>query len=64
MKFAYNVFEDALNLIKQVFFKAMAEMGKLYGEQPTLTETTLYKARKHLYKEERYNRSNFWICNV
>ncbi|GKC49960.1 protein plastid transcriptionally active 12, chloroplastic, partial [Tanacetum coccineum] len=38
-----------------VFLKAMAETGqiKLYGEQPTLTETTLYRARKHSYKEER-----------
>ncbi|GJX37675.1 protein plastid transcriptionally active 12, chloroplastic [Tanacetum coccineum] len=38
-----------------VFLKAMAETGqiKLYGEQPTLTETALYRARKHLYKEER-----------
>ncbi|GJU60771.1 protein plastid transcriptionally active 12, chloroplastic [Tanacetum coccineum] len=37
-----------------VFLKAMAETGqiKLYGEQPTLTETALYRARKHLYKEE------------
>ncbi|KAL8262334.1 hypothetical protein R6Q59_026383 [Mikania micrantha] len=38
-----------------VFLKAMAESGqiKLYGEEPTLTETALYRARKHLYKEER-----------
>ncbi|PWA36459.1 plastid transcriptionally active 12 [Artemisia annua] len=38
-----------------VFLKAMAETGqiKLFGEQPTLTETALYRARKHLYKEER-----------
>lgn len=36
----------------------MAETGqvKLYGEQPTLTETALYRARRHLYKEERYCR--------
>ncbi|GJT87510.1 protein plastid transcriptionally active 12, chloroplastic [Tanacetum coccineum] len=40
-----------------VFLKAMAETGqiKLYGEQPTLTETALYRARKHLYKEETRN---------
>lgn len=33
----------------------MAETGqvKLYGEHPTLTETALYRARRHLYKEER-----------
>ncbi|KAL7582630.1 hypothetical protein Lser_V15G42768 [Lactuca serriola] len=38
-----------------VFLKAMAETGqiKLFGEEPTLTETALYRARKHLYKEER-----------
>ncbi|XP_057736843.1 protein PLASTID TRANSCRIPTIONALLY ACTIVE 12, chloroplastic [Arachis stenosperma] len=38
-----------------VFLKAMAETGqvKLYGEHPTLTETSLYRARRHLYKEER-----------
>ncbi|KAL5097006.1 hypothetical protein RYX36_001333 [Vicia faba] len=38
-----------------VFLKAMAETGqvKLYGEEPTLTETALYRARRHLYKEER-----------
>lgn len=40
----------------QVFLKAMAETGqiKLYGEHPTLTETALYRARRHLFKEERY----------
>ncbi|PWA55878.1 plastid transcriptionally active protein [Artemisia annua] len=33
----------------------MAETGqiKLFGEQPTLTETALYRAKKHLHKEER-----------
>ncbi|RZC67564.1 hypothetical protein C5167_011251 [Papaver somniferum] len=38
-----------------VFVKAMAETGqiKLYGDQPTLTETSLYRARRHLFKEER-----------
>ncbi|RXH98926.1 hypothetical protein DVH24_011251 [Malus domestica] len=38
-----------------VFLKAMAETGlvKLYGEKPTLTETSLYRARRHLFKEER-----------
>ncbi|GAV83831.1 hypothetical protein CFOL_v3_27276 [Cephalotus follicularis] len=38
-----------------VFLKAMAEAGqvKLYGEHPTLTETSLYRSRKHLYKKER-----------
>uniref|UniRef100_A0A2P2M4B6 Uncharacterized protein LOC105116556 isoform X3 n=1 Tax=Rhizophora mucronata TaxID=61149 RepID=A0A2P2M4B6_RHIMU len=41
--------------IETVFLKAMAETGqvKLYGKEPTLTETSLYRARKHLYKEER-----------
>ncbi|CAL1403010.1 unnamed protein product [Linum trigynum] len=41
--------------VETVFLKAMAENGevKLYGETPTLTETALYRARKHLYKEER-----------
>lgn len=46
------------SIIFQVFLKAMAETGqvKLYGETPTLTETALYRARRHLYKEERYCR--------
>ncbi|KAK2989958.1 hypothetical protein RJ640_004121 [Escallonia rubra] len=41
--------------VETVFLKAMAETGqvKLYGEHPTLTETSLYRARRHLYKEER-----------
>lgn len=41
--------------LETVFLKAMAETGqvKLYGEQPTLTETSLYRARRHLFKEER-----------
>lgn len=41
--------------VETVFLKAMAETGqvKLYGKEPTLTETSLYRARKHLYKEER-----------
>ncbi|KAA8519433.1 hypothetical protein F0562_013692 [Nyssa sinensis] len=41
--------------VETVFLKAMAETGqiKLYGEQPTLTETSLYRARRHIYKEER-----------
>ncbi|KNA21199.1 hypothetical protein SOVF_044620 [Spinacia oleracea] len=41
--------------VETVFLKAMAETGqvKLYGEQPTLTETSLYRARRHLFKEER-----------
>ncbi|PIA25141.1 hypothetical protein AQUCO_12500035v1 [Aquilegia coerulea] len=38
-----------------VFVKAMAETGqiKIYGDHPTLTETSLYRARRHLFKEER-----------
>ncbi|KAJ8545305.1 hypothetical protein K7X08_017888 [Anisodus acutangulus] len=42
-------------MFETVFLKAMAETGqvKLYGEHPTLTETALYRARKHIYKEER-----------
>ncbi|XP_071721854.1 protein PLASTID TRANSCRIPTIONALLY ACTIVE 12, chloroplastic-like [Rutidosis leptorrhynchoides] len=41
--------------VETVFLKAMAETGqvKLHGDTPTLTETSLYRARKHLYKEER-----------
>lgn len=41
--------------VETVFLKAMAESGqvKLYGEHPTLTETSLYRARRHLFKEER-----------
>ncbi|KAK8584955.1 hypothetical protein V6N13_138897 [Hibiscus sabdariffa] len=41
--------------VETVFLKAMAETGqvKLYGEIPTLTETSLYRARRHLFKEER-----------
>ncbi|CAM8994754.1 unnamed protein product [Rhodiola kirilowii] len=33
----------------------MAETGqvKIYGEEPTLTETSLYRARRHIFKEER-----------
>ncbi|KAF2316740.1 hypothetical protein GH714_042081 [Hevea brasiliensis] len=40
--------------VETVFLKAMAGTGqvKLYGETPTLTETALYRARKHLFKEE------------
>jgi len=40
----------------KVFAKAMAETGqiKLYGDHPTLTETTLARARRHIFKEERY----------
>ncbi|KAG5515894.1 hypothetical protein RHGRI_036812 [Rhododendron griersonianum] len=41
--------------VETVFLKAMAETGqiKLYGEHPTVTETALYRARRHVYKEER-----------
>ncbi|KAF8413532.1 hypothetical protein HHK36_001523 [Tetracentron sinense] len=41
--------------VETVFVKAMAETGqiKLYGDDPTLTETSLYRARRHLFKEER-----------
>eukprot|EP00262_Sarcandra_glabra_P012978 TRINITY_DN3476_c0_g1_i1.p1 TRINITY_DN3476_c0_g1~~TRINITY_DN3476_c0_g1_i1.p1 ORF type:complete len:499 (-),score=111.80 TRINITY_DN3476_c0_g1_i1:495-1991(-) len=41
--------------VETVFAKAMAETGqiKLYGDHPTLTETSLYRARRHLFKEER-----------
>ncbi|XAR71149.1 hypothetical protein NMG60_11028281 [Bertholletia excelsa] len=41
--------------VATVFLKAMAETGqvKLYGEHPTLTETSLYRARRHIYKDER-----------
>ncbi|GAB4829392.1 Protein PLASTID TRANSCRIPTIONALLY ACTIVE 12, chloroplastic [Ancistrocladus abbreviatus] len=41
--------------VETVFLKAMAESGqiKLYGEHPTLTECSLYRARRHLFKEER-----------
>ncbi|KAK6932149.1 hypothetical protein RJ641_001773 [Dillenia turbinata] len=41
--------------VETVFLKAMAETGqvKLYGKEPTLTETSLYRARRHLFKEER-----------
>ena len=43
-------------ICSQVFLKAMAETGqiKLYGDHPTLTETSLYRARRHIFKEERY----------
>ncbi|RVW23687.1 Protein plastid transcriptionally active 12, chloroplastic [Vitis vinifera] len=45
--------------VETVFLKAMAETGqvKLYGEHPTLTETSLYRARRHLFKDERYHSS-------
>lgn len=41
--------------VETVFLKAMAETGqvKLYGEHPTLTEVSLYRARRHLFKAER-----------
>ncbi|XP_052735106.1 protein PLASTID TRANSCRIPTIONALLY ACTIVE 12, chloroplastic isoform X2 [Vigna angularis] len=41
--------------VETVFLKAMAETGqiKLHGEEPTLTETALYRARREIYKEER-----------
>lgn len=41
--------------VETVFLKAMAETGqvKLYGDQPTLTECALFRARRHIYKEER-----------
>ncbi|XP_022724300.1 protein PLASTID TRANSCRIPTIONALLY ACTIVE 12-like [Durio zibethinus] len=41
--------------VETVFLKAMAKTGqvKIYGEHPTLTETALYRARRHLFKEER-----------
>ncbi|KAF9620690.1 hypothetical protein IFM89_013990 [Coptis chinensis] len=41
--------------VETVFVKAMAETGqiKIYGDHPTLTETSLYRARRHLFKEER-----------
>ncbi|KAK9088448.1 hypothetical protein Scep_027530 [Stephania cephalantha] len=41
--------------VETVFLKAMAETGqvKLYGDTPTQTETSLYRARRHLYKDER-----------
>ncbi|KAL6991565.1 Protein PLASTID TRANSCRIPTIONALLY ACTIVE 12, chloroplastic [Sarracenia purpurea var. burkii] len=41
--------------VETVFLKAMAATGqiKLHGEHPTLTETSLYRARRHIYKEER-----------
>ncbi|KAG9149135.1 hypothetical protein Leryth_010716 [Lithospermum erythrorhizon] len=41
--------------VETVFLKAMAETGqvKLYGDHPTMTECSLYRARRHLYKEER-----------
>jgi hypothetical protein len=34
----------------------MAETGqiKIFGDQPTVTEAALAKARKNVYKEERY----------
>ncbi|PKU71574.1 protein PLASTID TRANSCRIPTIONALLY ACTIVE 12, chloroplastic [Dendrobium catenatum] len=41
--------------VDTVFAKAMAETGqiKLYGDHPTVTEATLARARKHIFKEER-----------
>jgi hypothetical protein len=41
--------------VETVFLKAMAKSGqiKLYGEIPTLTETALFRARRHIFKEER-----------
>lgn len=61
-------FTKILSFPRQVFLKAMAETGqiKLYGEHPTVTETALYRARRHVYKEERYNLcelSCYWHVN-
>lgn len=61
-------FTKILSFPRQVFLKAMAETGqiKLYGEHPTVTETALYRARRHVYKEERYNLcelSCYWYVN-
>lgn len=41
--------------VETVFLKAMAETGQvtLYGDHPTLTECSLYRARRNIYKEER-----------
>lgn len=41
--------------VETAFVKAMAEKGevKIYGEHPTLAEASLYRARRHLFKEER-----------
>lgn len=41
--------------VDTVFAKAMNETGqiKLYGDHPTITETALARARKHIFKEER-----------
>ncbi|CAN6464724.1 unnamed protein product [Victoria cruziana] len=41
--------------VETVFTKAMAETGqiKIYGDHPTITETSIYRARRHLFKEER-----------
>lgn len=41
--------------VETVFAKAMAETGqiKLHGDHPTLTETALLRARRHVFKEER-----------
>ncbi|XP_068657337.1 protein PLASTID TRANSCRIPTIONALLY ACTIVE 12, chloroplastic [Aristolochia californica] len=41
--------------VETVFAKAMAETGqiKLYGDHPTITETALLRARRHVFKEER-----------
>ncbi|KAL3615204.1 Protein PLASTID TRANSCRIPTIONALLY ACTIVE 12, chloroplastic [Castilleja foliolosa] len=46
--------------VETVFLKAMAETGqvKLYGDHPTLTECSLYRARRHIYKEERLEAEN------
>ncbi|XP_042044493.1 protein PLASTID TRANSCRIPTIONALLY ACTIVE 12, chloroplastic-like [Salvia splendens] len=46
--------------VETVFLKAMAETGqiKLYGEEPTLTECALFRARRHIYKEERLQQEN------
>lgn len=47
--------------MSQVMAAAMAEMGqiKLFGEQPTVAEATLARARKFVYKEKRYMSSVF-----
>ncbi|KAM7505816.1 hypothetical protein LguiB_004720 [Lonicera macranthoides] len=41
--------------VETVFVKAMAETGqiKIHGAHPTMTETALYRARRHIFKEER-----------
>ena len=50
----------------QVMAMAMAEAGqiKLHGEKPTVAEAALARARKNVFKEERYSLVGCFLPNL